>query len=572
MKLKDPVGTEVIRHALETIAEEMRTSLYRTAMTVVVKDMLDYSCALFDARGHLVATALDIPSLLASMGSSLRAAIEKWGKDLHPGDVLMMNHPYMGGVHTSDINIFVPVFAGDKKLVGFAGTIAHHVDWGGRLPGTCATSNRSVFEEGVMYPAVKLVEAGVPNRGVYDIIAANVRNPSMNLGDLRAQVAAARTGERRLARLADRRGSGALTAAIEDLESYGAARTRARIAELPDGIFEAEGFLDDDGAVRGRPVRVHARIEIEGDRMVVDLSGSADQSIGAVNCPMATTRSAVHYAVKCLMADEVPFNEGCMQPVELIAPVGNLFNPHFPAATSVRHATSERLADVLTGALAKALPGFGSAGWFVGWTNFSCESRSPKHQDKVVLLANVAGGAGATPSHDGGSALDVHLANCAIIPAETVEMNYPLRVERYELIRDSGGAGRFRGGLGVRADYRVLGDEPIAFIAETEQANPDFAAAGIDGGQRGSAASMWIDRDGKVERLDDKGEVVVHPGEVVSMRAGGGGGFGQPHERSRSLVEADLRAGWISEEAAEAIYAHGSTGSASVEEATPPDR
>lgn len=555
MKLRDPVGTEVVRHALETIAEEMRTSLHRTAMTVVVKDMLDYSCALFDVRGRLVATALDIPSLLASMGSSLREAIEKWDGELNSGDVLMMNHPYMGGVHTSDVNIFVPVFAGDGRPVGFAGTIAHHADWGGRLPGTCATSNRSVFEEGVMYPAVKLVEGGVPNRGVYDIVAANVRNPAMNLGDLRAQVAAARTGERRLARLADRHGPGALTAAIEDLESYGAARTRARIEELPDGTFEAEGFLDDDGAVRGRPVRVHAKIQIDGDRMIVDLSGSADQSIGAVNCPMATTRSAVHYAIKCLMADEVPFNEGCMQPVELVVPVGNLFNPEFPAATSVRHATSERLADVLTTALAKAVPEFGSAGWFVGWTNFSCESRSPKHQEKAVLLANVAGGAGATSSHDGGSALDVHLANCAIIPAETVEMNYPLRVERYELIADSGGAGRFRGGLGIRADYRILGDEPIGFIAETEQAQPDFAAAGMEGGRSGAAASMWIDRHGQIERLDDKGELVAHPGDVISMRAGGGGGFGPADRRSRTLVEADLRAGWISEEAARDLYA-----------------
>ncbi len=192
--VKDPITTEVVRHSLETIAEEMRTSLYRTAMTSVVKDMLDYSCALFDPAGRLLATAIDIPTLLASMGPALRALIDKWGDDINRGDVLLMNHPYMGGVHTSDVNIFVPVFDGDERLVGFSGTVAHHADWGGRLPGTCAASNQSVFEEGVMYPAIKLEEGGRPNQAVYDIIGANVRNPTMNLGDIRAQLAAARTG------------------------------------------------------------------------------------------------------------------------------------------------------------------------------------------------------------------------------------------------------------------------------------------------------------------------------------------------------------------------------------------
>jgi N-methylhydantoinase B len=194
MRVKDPITTEVIRHALETIAEEMRTSLYRTAMTPVVKDMLDYSCALFDRDGRLLATALDLPTLLASMGSALRSLLDKWGDDIHRGDVLLLNHPYMGGVHTSDVNVFLPVLDAQDRLIGFSGTVAHHADWGGRLPGTCAASNQSVFEEGVMYPGVKLEERGRRNQALYDVIAANVRNPAMNLGDLRGQIAAARTG------------------------------------------------------------------------------------------------------------------------------------------------------------------------------------------------------------------------------------------------------------------------------------------------------------------------------------------------------------------------------------------
>lgn len=554
MKLKDPVTTEVIRHAVETIAEEMRTSLYRTAMTVVVKDMLDYSCALFDARGRLLATALDLPTLLASMGPGLQSVIAKWGEDIHRGDAFLINHPYMGGVHTSDVNVFLPIFDGEERLIGFSGTVAHHADWGGRLPGTCAASNQSVFEEGVMYPAVKLEEGGKPNQAVYDIIAANVRNPSMNLGDLRAQVAAARTGERRLARLAERYGTETLLEAVEDLIAYAASRTRRRIAELPDGVYEAEGFLDDDGHERHVPVRVHVRVTIEGERATFDLSGSSGERGGAMNCPLATTRSDVQYAIRCLMDDDVPFNEGCMEPVALTVPEGNLFNPTFPSATSDRHLTSERLCDVLTRALAQAAPEDGSAGWFCGWPVFVCESRSPKHQQKVVLLAQVAGGAGATTKHDGGDALDVHAANCAIIPAETVEMNYALRVERYELRQDSGGAGRWRGGLGIRADYRVLGDEPAFCILESEQSDPRFAPAGLDGGHAGAPGSVRLKRDGEEQELDSKSDFSPQPGDVVSLLAGGGGGVGDPRDRDPAAVEADVRSGRVSVEVAREVF------------------
>jgi N-methylhydantoinase B len=554
MRLKDPVTTEVIRHALETIAEEMRTSLYRTAMTVVVKDMLDYSCALFDARGRLLATALDLPTLLASMGSPLQALIAKWGDDINPGDVLLMNHPYMGGVHTSDVNVFIPIFDADGQLIGFSGTVAHHADWGGRLPGTCAASNQSVFEEGVMYPAIKLEEGGRPNSAVYDIIAANVRNPAMNLGDLRAQIAAARTGQRRLSRLAERYGTETLLGAVDDLIAYAAARTRQRIAELPDGVYEADGFLDDDGHDRHVPVRVHARVVIAGDEATFDLSGSSEQRGGGMNCPLATTRSDIQYAIRCLMGEDVPFNEGCMEPVRLVVPEGNLFNPTFPAATSDRHLTSERLCDVVTRALAEAAPEDSSAGWFCGWPVFICESRSPKNGQKVVLLAQVAGGAGATTAHDGGDALDVHAANCAIIPAETIEMNYALRVERYELRRDSGGAGRFRGGLGIRADYRVLGDEPVFCILESEQSDPRFAPPGFDGGLAGAPGAVRLTRDGEETVLDSKSDFSPQPGDVVSLLAGGGGGLGDPRTRDVEAVRADVLAGRVSPEAARDLY------------------
>ena len=549
----DAFTTEVVRHALDTVAEEMRTSLHRTAMTVAVKDMLDYSCALFDARGRLLATALDLPTLLASMGPALRAAIGAWGDELAAGDVLLSNHPYRGGVHTSDINIFVPVFH-DGTLIAFAGTVAHHSDWGGRLPGTCSHSNLSVFEEGVMYPSVKLEEAGRPNRSIYDTIAANVRNPALNLGDLRAQIAAARTGERGLLRIVAKYGERALGEVVEGLIAHAARRTRQEIAAMPDGVYEAEGFLDDDGVTRGEPVRIHVRATIAGEEIAIDLSGSSPQRRSGMNCPLSTTLSDVHYAVRCLMPSDVPFNEGCLEPVTLEVPEGNLFNPRFPAATSDRHHTSQRLNDVLTRALVQAVPERGSAGWYVGWPALICETQSPKTGDRAVLLAQVAGGAGANAERDGADALDVHGANCAIVPAETVEMNYALRVERYELRQDSGGAGARRGGLGIRADYRILGEEEVFFIVEAEQGDPRFAPPGLDGGAPGAVGGLVRIRDGVEEAMEGKTEFSGRPGDVVSMRAGGGGGVGDPRARDRAAVAADVRRGLVSRAAAAADY------------------
>ncbi len=396
-----------------------------------------------------------------------------------------------------------------------------------------------------MYPAIKLEEGGRPNQAVYDIIVANVRNPTMNLGDIRAQLAAARTGERRLAVLAERHGTAEFLEIVDGLIAYAAARTRQRIGELTDGVYEAEGFLDNDGRNFDEPVRVHAKLTIRGESLNVDLSGSADQRVSGMNCPYSTTLSDVHYAVRCVQSADVPFNEGCLEPVTLEVPKGNLFNPEFPSATSDRHLTSERLCDVLTRALVQAAPEAGSAGWFSGYPVFIPETRSPKTGQRVVLLAQVAGGAGATTGHDGGDALDVHASNCAIIPAETVEMNYSIRVERYELQTDSGGAGRQRGGLGIRADYRVLGDEPRKFLCEAEQADERLAPPGVDGGAPGAVARLERERDGRIEQLPTKGQYVAEPGDVIRLYAGGGGGFGTPTERDPAAVARDIETGRV---------------------------
>jgi N-methylhydantoinase B len=540
----DAVTTEVIRHALETIVEEMRVSLRRTAYSVVVKDLLDFSCGLFDVRGRLLGASVDIPSLLASMSPALTAALDRWDGEIAPGDVLLTNHPYMGNAHTNDVNIFIPVYDEAGRQLGFAGTVCHHADWGGRVPGTAAASNRSVFEEGVMYPAIKLEEAGRPNRSVYEILWANVRHPTQNQGDLRAQVAAARTGERRLVRLAERYGSELLLHTGDALLAHSERRTRDAIAEMPDGTYEAEGYLDDDGLTPDVPVRIHVRVVIAGEHMRVDFEGSSPQIDGGGNCPLATTRSVVHYGVKCLVPADIPFNEGSVAPIEIVAPPGSIVNPAFPAAVGDRHHTAQRMADVLGQALSQAVPARGSAGWFSGTPAIIIEAPSNTTGEMSVLLSILGGGTGAMDGADGASALDAHMSNCALIPAEVIESVYPLRVECCSLVPDSGGAGRWRGGLGLRVDLRVLGSDPLSVRVETEQAVALTAAPGLEGGRPGTAADVRLDDAGRTTPLPAKGTTVVKPGQIVSVRSGGGGGYGDPALRDVSSIERDRRAGF----------------------------
>lgn len=550
----DPITTEVVRHALETIAEEMGTSMRRTAISVVIKDLRDYSCAVFDAKGRLLACALDIPGLMAAMAPALQATLEKWGDDVAEGDVFITNHPYMGCAHTSDINIFVPVFGDDGKLVGFTGAIAHHADWGGRVPGTAAYDSRSLYQEGVVLPALKLVDAGKPVQAIFDLIRENVRHPDQNMGDLRAQLASARAGRDRFAQLARTYGAENLRTILAGLIDYTARRVRAELASLPNGTWSAEGAIDDNGITPGARVRYVVDVTLRGEAITFDFSRGDKQMPGGMNIPWASLRSAVQYALTCILPDDIPVNEGVMDVVEIIAPVGGAVNPAHPAAVSDRHIACERLCDVLVNAMGQISPERTSAGWCVGFPVFICESLSPKTGDSAVLLGIIAGGAGAANDRDGANGIDVHLSNCAIIPAESIESNYTLRIDRYELIRDSGGAGEFRGGLGIRADYRNISGKAMDVQTEVEQSAADSPPWPLPGGRAGTNCSVWMLAGGKEEALPSKGYFSIPSGGVVSMRGGGGGGAGDPHKRPVERVLADVKADFISAEAAKSIY------------------
>ncbi|QKC98228.1 hydantoinase B/oxoprolinase family protein [Mesorhizobium sp. NZP2298] len=550
----DPITTEVVRHALETIAEEMGTAMRRTAMSVVIKDLRDYSCAVFDSRGRLLACALDIPGLMAAMAPALQATLAKWGDDVVEGDVFITNHPYMGCAHTSDINIFVPVFGSDGGLVGFTGAIAHHADWGGRVPGTAAYDSRSLYQEGVVLPALKLFEAGQPIQAIFDIIHQNVRHPDQNMGDLRAQLASARAGRDRFVQLSKTYGPRELRAILSGLIDYTAKRVRAELTSLPNGTWTAEGAIDDNGITPGARVRYVVDVTLEEDGITFDFSRGDKQMPGGMNIPWASLRSAVQYALTCILPDDIPVNEGVMDAVTIVAPVGGAVNPAHPAAVGDRHIACERLCDVLVNAMGQIAPERGSAGWCVGFPVFICESVSPKTGDSAVLLGIIAGGAGAATDRDGASGMDVHLSNCAIIPAESIESNYTLRIDRYELIQDSGGAGQFRGGLGIRADYRNISGKAMDVQTEVEQSAADSPPWPLAEGRPGTNCSVWMIADGKEEALPSKGYFSIPPGGTVSMRGGGGGGSGDPRGRPIETVLADLRAGFISADAASSLY------------------
>ncbi|WP_306770311.1 hydantoinase B/oxoprolinase family protein [Microbacterium sp. 18062] len=551
----DAITTEVVRHALETIADEMGTSLKRTALSVVIKDMRDYTCAVLHKDGSLLAAALTIPNLLASMEPALRACLEKWGSNINPGDVLITNHPYKGSAHSNDLQVFVPAFDDDGVLLGFTGSIAHHADWGGTVPGTVQSAALSVFEEGVLLPALKLESGGVPNDTIYEIIEANTRYPAQNFGDLRGQLASARTGAQRFADLFRKYGNQRMWDVCDDLLGYTEQRTRRAIERFADGVYEAVGYLDDNGVERGVPVRIGVRVTVAGDTMTFDFEGTDLQMRSGMNVPYASTLSVVHYAAHCILPDDIPFNAGANVPLTVKAPVGSLVNPTMPSAVGARHITTERMASVVTRALVRVAPERSSAEWSVGWPCLFAESWSPKTGEGVAVLLNVAGGAGAKDCGDGADGLDAHMSNCALVSAEAVESGYMLRVEQFSLIRDSGGHGEFRGGLGIRADYRNISPSVMYARTEVEQSVEEFLPIGLAGGQSGIATtSALIDAKGVKTPLPPKETTFLKPDEIISLRAGGGAGYGDPKNRDRDLVLADIALSKVSREAALDVY------------------
>jgi N-methylhydantoinase B len=552
----DPFTVEIIRNALDSISEQMSSVIERTAYSTIIRDILDFSTALFDARGRIIAQSSRIPAHLNTMGPALEAILgrhiplEAW----HPGDVIVMNDPYHGGQHLPDIFVMMPVFH-DRRPIAIAGCMGHQVDIGGRAPGSFGGDATDIFQEGLRIPPVKLHDRGEPNRAVLDIIATNIREPHKTMGDINSQIASLRVGERGLLRLVARYSVETLLEAVEDLIDYSEARMRKRIAEIPDGTYAWEDVLDDDGIETG-PIPLRARMTVSGSEVTVDFTGTAAQVRGPINCMVGMTLGTVYYVVVAALDPDIPKNYGCYKPIRVIAPEGTLVNPRPPAPVVGRMEVGHRIVDVLLGCLAQAIPDKVMAPYY-GSTNHITISAEDEASGRTWVAFEIQpGGWGARPAMDGNDGCSAHMHNVQNVPVEVEETTYPIRIERYELIRDSGGPGRQRGGLGLRRELRLLAPEARLTI-HCDRFR--FVAPGMRGGGAGGAARCTINPDTPhaVELTSKATNVPLRAGDLVRFDSQGGGAYGPPIERNRGLVDLDLTLDKVSADASRKAYGTG---------------
>jgi N-methylhydantoinase B len=525
----DPITFELVQAGLISTAEEMGVVLKRSSYSPIIRDMEDFSCAIFDADGALVAQADFIPAQLGAMSLVVGSVLERWGNQVDDGDVFVANHPYMGAMHTPDVNILQPVFVGGR-LFAWTGATAHHLDVGGVNPGTEGPELREIYAEGVVLPPIRLYRRGADNRDVFELLAENVRDPASTISDLRAQRAACALGERRVRELIDRFGHRAIRTGFRQAIDVVERSTRELLKELPDGHVDAEGFMDDDGR-GGPPTRIHSRITKERDRLKVDLSGSARQVAGAFNVPWASTRASVVYALRAMTDPSMTANDGLLRPLRIICPRGSVLNPDPPAAVSVRHNTCQRLADVLVRAFSELWPSRAVASSTVTFAAMNLSSSAPTTGHRSVLSDVLGGGTGAHPYGPGLDGVDTYMANVGLMPVEVAETNYSVRVLRTELIEGSQGRGTHEGGRGIRREYLVL-DGPEVATYYAEQTDPRFRPSGAAGGDDALPSRVTVvDPAGDARDLPQKTTVEVEPGTIVRFETSGGGGYGPPDER-----------------------------------------
>jgi N-methylhydantoinase B len=513
----NPIELSLFAHRLDAVCDEMGAVLRRTALSPNIKDREDYSCALFDPRGELVAQAAHIPVHLGSMAFCMRDVVRHL--DWAEGDVVVFNDPFLGGTHLPDITLVVPVFAGGK-LLGFAGCRAHHADVGGATPGSMGI-HASLAEEGVVIPPTHWWRAGEKNPDALAGLLARVRNPDERLADLAAQAAACHTGARRLSALD---AAMPVTSGFNELlaisESYG----REAVSTIPDGEYRFADVLEDDGmGAHDLPIRVCIRIA--GDTAEVDFEGSAAQTRGPVNCPLSVTAAAVFYAFRCLMPRHTPQTSAIFRPIVLSAPEGSIVNASPGAAVAAGNVeTSQRIVDVVLGALAGALPGRIPAAAQGTMNNVIFAGRSAEQPDghDWVYYETLAGGMGAHAKGHGLSAVQCHMTNTRNTSIEVLEMHYPLRITEYAVRRGSGGTGRWRGGDGLTREWQAVEPCRVSLLAERRSTRP----YGLAGGGPGMAGRQWLLRGGESIELPAKTGVELAAGEKLRIETPGGGGFG----------------------------------------------
>lgn len=540
----DPVTFELLHATLVSAAREMGQVLKHSSRSPIIREMDDFSCAVFRANGDLVAQADFIPAQLGAMSLVVKSIIARWGDRAGPGDMFLANHPYHGGMHLPDLNLITPVYDGDTKIA-WVGSTAHHIDVGGVRPGSQGSDLEQLFAEGLIFSGVRLYTAGAVNPDITSVLADNVRDPASTMSDLGAQRAACLLGERRVAEAVGRFGAATVVAGMAQMLDVVEQATRVSLTGLEDGQAEAEGFLDDDG-LGGPPVRIHVSMRKTGDQLSVDLSGSDPQVRGALNVPWASTRAAVVYLLRAMTDARATTNDGILRPLTITCPSGSILNPRPPAAVSVRHNTCQRLADTLVRCASELWPHKAVASSTVTFFGMHLEGVSAITGSLSVMAEVVGGGAGAHAGADGLDGVDTYMSNVGLMPVEVAETTYAVRVLRTELIPGSQGLGTFNGGLGIRREYRVL-DAPQTATVYAEQTDPRFRPRGARGGLEGAPSRITVTLpDGSLLPPLTKFTRRLPPGTIVRVETAGGGGFGDPDGRPGARQADDLADGLIS--------------------------
>ncbi len=520
-----PIQLEIYRNLFTSVAEEMGTVLKRAAYSPNIKERRDYSCAVFDGRGGLVAMGDHMPVHLGAMPLSVRAALDAFA--LRPGDVVVLNDPFSGGTHLPDITMIQPVFAepAASEPLFLVAARAHHSDVGGISPGSMPLS-RDIFQEGLRIPPLKLYEAGRLNRGALRLILHNVRTPIEREGDLAAQVAALGAGAKRLSQLAAKNGEGQLRLYMGALQDYAERMLTEVIRGMPEGRWEAEDFLDDDGTEsRGpsRGIKIRVAVEVAGGRIKIDFEGTDPQVEGCLNAVEAITLSAVHYVMRCLAPSDAPSSSGLMRPVEVRAPAGTVVNASFPAATAAGNVeTSQRIVDVLLRALAEALPDRIPAASAGTMNNLTLGGVDPATGRPFSYYETMGGGMGASPQGHGDSGVHTHMTNSLNTPVEALERYFPIRVREYRLRQGSGGRGQYNGGDGLVRCLEALCDCEATLLSERRNNAP----YGLQGGRPGKKGLNHLAVRGRRKRIPGKASLRLSRGDVLCVETPGGGGWG----------------------------------------------
>jgi N-methylhydantoinase B len=541
----DPITLEILANALRSVTDETFAALMRSAYSTNIKERHDHSTTIMDRRGRLVVQAhQSLPIHLASMWGLMEALLAKYPEDeIHEGDLFVANDPFVaGGTHLPDVNLAMPVFA-DGELTAFVCNIAHHADIGGMAPGSMAGGMSEIFQEGLRIPVLKLFRRGELQQDLLDLLLLNVRVPEERRGDYFAQIAASRLGVRRLAEVIASHGRAVVEAGFEQIIARTKRRMRDAIGALPDGSYRFRDVMDGDG-LEAFDIPIQVEVTVRGKRIGFDFAGTAPQVPGSINVTLNATVAAVGYAVKALLDPEVANNQGMLDVLEVTAAAGTLVNAVFPAPVSSRAHTSQRIIDVVLGALAQAVPeravaaanGANSMAVFAG--------TDPRTGRPFVYLETLGGGMGGRPMKDGKDGVQVGITNTSNLPVEAIELEYPLLVEEYSLIPDSGGAGTHRGGLGLRRVVRPLAPCLFNGVGERFRHRP----WGLFGGEPGGSGQfLIIEPGGEPRRIHDKpGEIRLTPEQALVVETPGAGGYGPPAERDSAAVAEDRASGKFS--------------------------